>query len=90
MMGDSQMNDTIYLIEDAQDCNMEIRILLEDLGEYLSLEKDSDDKGSDERISADIKGMINEIIHAVDVASDKINVIHQHLDKIAGEFSEED
>ena len=84
------MNDTIYLIEDAQDCNMEIRILLEDLGEYLSLEKDSDDKGSDERISADIKGMINEIIHAVDVASDKINVIHQHLDTIAEEVSEED
>lgn len=77
-------------IEDAQDSNMAIRNLLEDLDDYLSLEKDSAEKDSVEKISTDIKEMIDGIIYEVDVASDKINVIHQHLDTIAEEVSEED
>ena len=77
-------------IEDAQDSNMAIRNLLEDLDDYLSLEKDPAEKDSVEKISTDIKEMIDGIIYEVDVASDKINVIHQHLDTIAEEVSEED
>ena len=77
-------------IEDAQDSNMAIRNLLEDLDDYLSLKKDSAEKDSVEKISTDIKEMIDGIIYEVDVASDKINVIHQHLDTIAEEVSEED
>ena len=83
------MSDTIDLIEDAQDCITETILLLEDLGEYLSLDRDSDEKGSDEKIFSDIKGMIDVIIHAVDVVGDKVDVIHQHLGKIAEEVSEE-
>ena len=73
-------------IEDAQDSNMAIRNLLEDLDDYLSLEKDSAEKDSVEKISTDIKEMIDGIIYEVDVASDTISHIYPQLDAIASEI----
>ena len=83
------MSDTILssidsiadCMEGAQDSNMAVKNLLLDLDDYLEafFEEDYDD----------IKGMIEGIIYEVDVESDKIESIHQHLKAIADEVSEE-